>query len=582
MFTIRNTGGGALAGSASTAAPFSIVGAQTYDLSAGEDATIAVRFTPAATGQASGSVMCTGGAGAIVALSGTGTASPTPPVGPPLTTTAIAVDATVVAFGLVPVSATADRTFTVRNAGVGTLSGSAFANAPYSIVGGGTYSLGGGQSQTVTARFAPTQAGPANGSVNLTGGGGTSVAFTGAAAARIDRGDEFLVNRDTNTDQRAPAVASLPTPATDGTVAVVIFSDDFDRSPSPTEPGHQHYCSAAIDARGVSLPRGGRVAVAHHSDDVGYIGIVADPASSRYVSPARYHGSNAIDPHPRTLFVGVVRSDGFDLGASVALDTDRVSASLTDLDVAVDPTAGNSFVTFRVDGVSTGPGAPPEGLVGRILGPSVPTWPEAGRAPTVTAAFRISSSPNLQQGRGRVAFDGSAYLVVWEDMGGISARRFDGAGNPFGGDFVLSAGPGAALPRVAPNPAAGGGFLVVWQEGAIEGRLIRGDGTLGARTTLSGATAGPRAAPSVAASPNGEWMVVWTGTDASGAGIVARRFDASLAPTSAESGVNQTTDGDQVEPSVTWVSGAGTAGEWLVVWTGFDADDRGVRGRYLP
>jgi hypothetical protein len=67
-----------------------------------------------------------------------------------------------------------DRTFTVKNIGDGTLTGSASASAPFSIVSGGSYSLTNGQSQTVTVRFSPTSAVTSTGSASFSGGGGTS------------------------------------------------------------------------------------------------------------------------------------------------------------------------------------------------------------------------------------------------------------------------------------------------------------------------------------------------------------------------------------------------------------------------
>ncbi len=82
-------------------------------------------------------------------------------------------------FESVPVGSTADRTFTVQNAGGGMLTGSATTSAPFSIVSGGSYNLTAGQSQAVTVRFSPTSAGTFLGNVNFTGGGGASRTVTG-------------------------------------------------------------------------------------------------------------------------------------------------------------------------------------------------------------------------------------------------------------------------------------------------------------------------------------------------------------------------------------------------------------------
>src|SRR3989442_53501 len=78
-------------------------------------------------------------------------------------------------FGNVPMGSTADRTFTVTNAGGGMLTGSASTStsAPFSIVSGGSYNLAAGASQTVTARFQPTAVAIVTGNVKFTYGDGS-------------------------------------------------------------------------------------------------------------------------------------------------------------------------------------------------------------------------------------------------------------------------------------------------------------------------------------------------------------------------------------------------------------------------
>jgi 6-phosphogluconolactonase (cycloisomerase 2 family)/uncharacterized protein YjdB len=169
---VRNDGGGTLSGSASTAAPFAVVGAASYSLLPAESATIGVSFTPGAAGPASGALDLSGGGGAVVALSGNG-------VSPPL----IAVSPTALDFGSAFVGATEDLSIVVSNAGGGTLAGTASTTAPFSIVGGATYSLAAGARQSVTVRFAPQSGGTASATVALTGGGGASVPAAGTGTA---------------------------------------------------------------------------------------------------------------------------------------------------------------------------------------------------------------------------------------------------------------------------------------------------------------------------------------------------------------------------------------------------------------
>jgi hypothetical protein len=115
-------------------------------------------------------------------------------------------------FGSVTTNTTLQLNFTVRNAGSGTLTGSATVTAPFSIVSGGSYSLGAGQSQTVTVRFNPLVVGSYSRTVTFTGGGGASATVNGVAIVQVI------------ADTTPPTVA-LGAPAAGATVSeLVTFS----------------------------------------------------------------------------------------------------------------------------------------------------------------------------------------------------------------------------------------------------------------------------------------------------------------------------------------------------------------------
>ena len=69
-FTIQNTGGGTLSGSATVPAPFSIVSGGSYSLAAGQSQVVTVRYAPTSAGTDSQSVTFTGGTGATQPVSG--------------------------------------------------------------------------------------------------------------------------------------------------------------------------------------------------------------------------------------------------------------------------------------------------------------------------------------------------------------------------------------------------------------------------------------------------------------------------------------------------------------------------------
>lgn len=97
------------------------------------------------------------------------------------TNAAISVSAGATDFGVIAVGASTNLTFTVRNIGGSTLSGTASVAAPFAIVSGGTYSLGSNQSQVVTVRYSPTAAGNHSASLTFTGGGGSVIGLSGVA-----------------------------------------------------------------------------------------------------------------------------------------------------------------------------------------------------------------------------------------------------------------------------------------------------------------------------------------------------------------------------------------------------------------
>jgi hypothetical protein len=87
-----------------------------------------------------------------------------------------------IAYGTLLVGTSKTNSFTVQNIGTGTLSGTAsVAGAPFSIVSGGSYNLGAGQTQAVVVAFSPTVANNYNQSVTFTGGNGTNTTVTGSA-----------------------------------------------------------------------------------------------------------------------------------------------------------------------------------------------------------------------------------------------------------------------------------------------------------------------------------------------------------------------------------------------------------------
>ena len=95
------------------------------------------------------SVSFTGGSGTNTTVSGSATNAPVP-------TPILQVTPGSIGYGTMLVGTSKTNSFTVQNVGTGTLSGTASVSAPFSVVSGGSYSLGANASQTVVVAFSPS------------------------------------------------------------------------------------------------------------------------------------------------------------------------------------------------------------------------------------------------------------------------------------------------------------------------------------------------------------------------------------------------------------------------------------------
>jgi hypothetical protein len=175
-FTITNTGGGTLAGTASApgCTGFSIVGGASYSLGNSESDTITVRFAPQAAGAQSCAIDLGSAPCADVDADGTGLAAPM-----------CSLSVASLDFGTVTVGACLDKIFTIRNSGTVTLTGNVSLSCPehYTIeLGGGAFSLNPNQTRQVRVNFAPTTAGSHPCSVEL-GTNCAAVPITGTGGA---------------------------------------------------------------------------------------------------------------------------------------------------------------------------------------------------------------------------------------------------------------------------------------------------------------------------------------------------------------------------------------------------------------
>jgi hypothetical protein len=244
---------------------------------------------------------------------------------------------------------------------------------------------------------------------------------------------------------------------------------------------------------------------------------------------------------------------------------DSTAGAQTRPSIAMDPDGG-----FVVVWQSEGRDGSYEGIAGRrfdLLGS--PAGPE----------FQVNTFTTGAQLAPALARSGAGgFIVVWESDGqdgsgrGIFGQRLDDDAAPVGTEFQVNSCTGGHQYDPAVAAGASGAFAVVWtdagQDGSdagVFGQLFTGaGGAAGAEFQVNAYTTGRQHSPSVAADPNGGFVVVWQsdGQDGSGGGVFGRRFDGSGSPLGAEFLVNTYTTEEQQGPSVA----ASGQGGFVVVW----------------
>jgi len=177
------------------------------------------------------------------------------------------------------------------------------------------------------------------------------------------------------------------------------------------------------------------------------------------------------------------------------------------------------------------------------------------------------------------------FVVAWHAPGStgypVSAQLFDASGAPVGPEFQVNAATTAynSRPRVA--VAGNGDFVIVWREQygstyLVNARRYDSAGTPKGLQFQVNTDTSSLVEPNIASDPNGAFVVVWSGSDGSGDGIVARRFNSSGAPLDAQEFlVNSYTTGEQDVPAVAYAGG-----NFVVVWEGPGlGDPSGIHGR---
>ena len=226
-------------------------------------------------------------------------------------------------------------------------------------------------------------------------------------------------------------------------------------------------------------------------------------------------------------------------------------------------------------------------LDGRLRAPGLHK-PAAVETP---AEFQVNTYTTAEQIRSSVAADSNGnFVVVWQSRGSvgadqddfsIQAQRYSSSGNPVGDQFqvnVYSTGT-QSTPVVAMD--ADGDFLVAWQSDgssgsdqsgmSIQARRFSSGGTAGDEFQVNTSSSGDQQYPSAAMDADGDFVITWASSEASGPEIRARRFDNAGSAHGSDFIVNAYSTGTQFFPAaamdsdgdfvITWASSGTPAGE---------------------
>ena len=205
-----------------------------------------------------------------------------------------------------------------------------------------------------------------------------------------------------------------------------------------------------------------------------------------------------------------------------------------------------------------------------------------------------------------IALPDGGFVAVWTSNYGspdqskeILARRFDSDGVAAGGPVQVNSFSVDEQQSAKGALFVNGSHIIAWtsrgQDGDGEGCFAKVYGANGEATTgdilLNTVTPGHQQAPGVATFPDGSLLAAWTGEDADGMGIRARRFLSTGFPSGTEFQVNSGQEGAQASVSVASLTDSRSVVIWRGVGQGngpggafarlFDADDTAMGEEFL-
>ena len=205
--------------------------------------------------------------------------------------------------------------------------------------------------------------------------------------------------------------------------------------------------------------------------------------------------------------------------------------------------------------------------------------------------FKVNTyTDNSQYGSSVAALPDGGWIISWQSYGqdgsydGIYAQRYAADGLSVGEEFQVNTytNSNQSIPSVA--ALLDGGWIISWQSDDQDGdnrgiyaqRYAADGSSVGDEFQVNTYTNSLQSTPSVAALPDGGWIISWQsyGQDGHDYGIYAQRYAADGSTDGDEFQVNTVTNSSQSTPSAATLPDGG----WIITWQSYDqdGDDNGI------
>jgi hypothetical protein len=204
----------------------------------------------------------------------------------------------------------------------------------------------------------------------------------------------------------------------------------------------------------------------------------------------------------------------------------------------------------------------------------------------IGSEFQANSYTTADQTGPSTASDGPGnFVVLWHSLGdgsglGVFGQRFDSSGAKVGAEFQVNSYTSDNQGNPSVEMDSAGNFVVVWTASGsrrgVFGQFFDSSGAkVGAEFQVSADTTNDESQPAVARARNGNFMVVWTRTDASSQEVFGQRLDRSGKRIGAEIPINTHTTGFQSQPSIA----VDTSGNFVVAWSDLEGSSSNIFGQ---